>query len=126
MSADYLSALGSAPGPTAPPQPASLGMGQPPSLPGIPPPPTGKGPIPTGTSGSTKLTAAGDAIASLKNLTGFVPQLAAQITALIGAIKDATKKDVTNTGPAIGQAGNPGSAQLDGSPMLDSGSPGAM
>lgn len=123
----YLDALsGGGAGPSAPPSPASLGVGQPPALPGLPPPPTGKGPIPTGGAGGTKLTAAGDAIASLRNLMGFVPEMSAEITALISQIKDATKKDAQASGPAIGQPGVPGSAQIDGSATLDSGSPGAM
>jgi len=122
----YLQALTGG-GPTAPPQPASLGVGgPPPALPSMPPPPTGRGAIPTGGAGGTKLTAAGDAIASLKNLIGFCPELGGSINALISQIKDATKKDAQPSGPPIGQPGVPGSAQLDSSELQDSGSPGGM
>jgi hypothetical protein len=92
----------------------------------MPPPPTGRGAIPTGGAGGTKLTAAGDAIASLKNLIGFCPELGGSINALISQIKDATKKDAQPSGPPIGQPGVPGSAQLDSSELQDSGSPGGM
>lgn len=124
----YLAALQGAPaGPAAPPQPASLGMGPPPtSGMGAPPPPTMKGPIPTGGAGGTRLTAAGDFIASAKNLQGFIPELSPAITAIIAQVKEATKKDVQANGPAIGTPGVPGSAQLDGSQLQDSGSPGPM
>lgn len=122
----YLAALQGG-GPSAPPQPASLGVGgPPPQMPGIPPPPTGAGPIPTGGAGGTKLTAAGDAIASLKNLIGFIPQMGPQINALIASIKDATKKDAQPSGPPVGAPGAPGSAQMDSSEQLDSGGPGGM
>jgi hypothetical protein len=123
----YLDALsGAGQGPTAPPSPASPGMGTPPPMPGMLPPPTGKGPIPTGGSASTFDTAAGDAISSLKNLTGFFPELGGQITALIADIKGKAKAKAQNRGPAIGQPGTPGSAQLDGSAVMDSGSVGPM
>jgi hypothetical protein len=49
-----------------------------------------------------------------------------QINALIASIKDATKKDAQPSGPAIGAPGVPGSAQMDGSQVADSGGPGAM
>lgn len=122
----YLQALqGGAP--SAPPQPASLGTGgPPPALPGLPPPPSGVGSVPTGGAGGTKLTAAGDAIASLKNFIGFEPAMGAQINALISAIKDATKKDAQPSGPPVGAPGVPGSAQMDGSQLMDSGSAGPM
>lgn len=123
---NYLAALQGS-GPSAPPQPASLGVGgPPPSLPGMSPPPTGTGPIPTGGAGGTKLTAAGDAIASLKNFIGFAPEMGQQINAMIAALKDATKKDAQPSGPPIGAPGVPGSAQMDGSAVLDSGGPGGM
>lgn len=95
-------------------------------MPGMPPPPTGKGPIPTGGAGGTKLTAAGDAVAALKNFVGFAPEMGPQINALIEAIKGATKKDAQPSGPPIGAPGVPGSAQLDSSELMDSGSPGGM
>ena len=57
---------------------------------------------------------------------GFKPELSPQITALISQIKDATKKDAQASGPAIGQPGTPGSAQMDSSALMDSGSPGPM
>lgn len=122
----YLQALQGG-GPTAPPQPASLGVGgPPPSLPGIPPPPTGAGPIPTGGAGGTKSTAAGDAIAAIKNFIGFAPEMGDQLNATIAAIKGAAKKDAKPSGPPIGAPGVPGGAQLDGSELMDSGSPGGM
>lgn len=120
----YLSGLQD--GPSAPPSPASLGVGTPPSLPGLPPAPTGRGPIPTGGAGGTRLTAAGDFIASARNLMGFIPEMSPELTAIISQVKEKTKKDAQAQGPAIGQPGVPGSAQLDGSAVLDSGSPGAM
>jgi hypothetical protein len=113
-------------GPSAPPSPASQGMGAPPSMPGLMPPPSGKGAVPTGGAGGTKLTAAGDAIAALKNLVGFVPELGGSISALMAQIKEATKKDAQPSGPAVGQPGVPGSAQMDSSVTMDSGAPGPM
>lgn len=121
----YLAALQGG-GPNAPPQPVSQGVGPPPEMGGLMPPPTGKGPIPTGGAGGTKLTAAGDVIAALKNFAGFAPELGGSINALIAQIKDATKKDAQPSGPAIGAAGVPGSAQMDGSETMDSGGPGGM
>jgi hypothetical protein len=124
MSSDYVAALGG--GPTAPPQANSLGMGQPPNLPSLPPPPTGKGAMPTGGAGGTRLTAAGEAIAALRNFMGFAPNMSADITSMIAQIKDVTRGDAQANGPAIGQPGTPGSAQMDSSQTLDSGSPGPM
>jgi hypothetical protein len=123
----YLDALKNAGGPPMPSQPASPGLGPAPNLQGLPPPPTGKGPMPTGSTnaGATKLTAGGEAISSLRNLIGFVPEMSSQITDLIAQIKAKTQK-IDNPGPAIGEPGTPGSAQLDGSELLDSGSPGSM
>ena len=129
MSADYLAALtgGAGSGPSAPPQANSLGVGgPPPALPNLPPPPTGKGAMPTGGAGGTKLTAAGEAIAALRNFIGFAPNMSADITAMIAQIKEVAKADAQSSGPAIGTPGTPGSAQMDGSQTMDSGSPGPM
>jgi hypothetical protein len=121
----YLAALQGG-GPSAPPAPASLGLGPAPTPPGLPPAPTGKGPIPTGGAGGTRLTAAGDAIAAIRNFIGFAPELSDHLTSTIAMIKDATRKDAQANGPAVGQPGVPGSAQIDSSATLDSGGPGAM
>jgi hypothetical protein len=109
------------------PNPASIGVGTPPNMPGAPPPPTGKGAIPTGAPGKTKIAAGGEAISGLRNLQGFVPEMLNQINEWINQIKQATvPKQGDDPGPAAGQPGVPGTLQLDGSQLMDSGSPGSM
>ena len=107
------------------PNPASPGLGP---IPGkqLPPSPTGVGAMPTGSPTRTKTTVGGEAIAALRDLQGYTPELFNDINAFIGQIKNATKpKQGENPGPPLSEPGVPGAAQLDASPELDSGNPGA-
>jgi len=125
----YLDALKNAgsQGGGMPPNAASPGLGPTPSLPGLPPPPTGTGAMPTGAPTNTKMTAGSDAIASLRTLQGFVPALYNDISEMISRIKGATSdKAGDSPGPSVGDPGIPGAAQLDASPTMDSGGPGAL
>lgn len=85
------------------------------------------GAMPTGSPTRTKTTVGGEAIAALRDLQGYAPELFQEINAFIGQIKNATKpKPNENPGPPLGEPGVPGAAQLDASPELDSGSAGLM
>jgi hypothetical protein len=109
------------------PNPASLGVGKPPQMPGLPPPPTGAGAMPTGSPTTTKMTAGADAISSLRSLQGFVPEMFHDINEFIGRIKGATSQQKgQNPGPAVGEPGVPGALQLDGAPTDASGGPGGF
>lgn len=129
----YLSALAQG-GPPAPggdspmaPNPASQGLGAPPKLPGLPPPPTNAGAMPTGAPTKTKMTAGADVIQSLRDLQGFVPELYNEINAWIGQVKSATsQKPGQNPGPAPDAPGVPGALSLDQSELSESGGPGAF
>lgn len=110
----------------APPNPASPGLGP---IPGsqLPPKPTGVGAMPTGSPTRTKTTVGGEAIAALRDLQGYAPELLDSINSFISQIKAATKpKQGESPGPALGEPGVPGAAQLDASPELDSGQAGAL
>ena len=107
------------------PNPSSPGLGNIPSK-MLPPPPTGVGAMPTGSPTRTKTTVGGEAIAALRDLQGYTPELYNDINAFIGQIKSATKPQPNqNPGPPLSEPGVPGAAQLDASPEMDSGSPGA-
>lgn len=107
------------------PNPASPALGNIPSQ-QLPPKPTGVGAMPTGSPTRTKTTVGGEAIAALRDLQGYTPELFNDINAFIGQIKNATKpKQGENPGPPLSEPGVPGAAQLDASPELDSGNPGA-
>ena len=110
----------------SPPNPASPGLG---AIPGkqLAPPPTGVGAMPTGSPTRTKTTVGGEAIASLRDLQGYCPELYNQINEFISQIKSATKPQANqNPGPPLGEPGTPGAAQLDASPEFDSGSAGPI
>lgn len=107
------------------PNPSSPGLGPVPTS-QLPPPPTGVGQVPTGSPTRTKTTVGGEAIAALGDLEGYAPELRDQILGWKSLIKDACKpKPGQNPGPPLGEPGVPGAAQLDASPEMDSGSPGA-
>jgi hypothetical protein len=108
------------------PNPASVGMGEPPEIKGLPPPPTGKGPIATGGDAKTKEGAGGAAIAALRDLIGYSPELKVDIQPLIAKIKAATVPKRGSGGPPNGQPGIPGTAQMESSPLMDSGGSGAF
>lgn len=115
------------PGGAMTPPAATKGLGDVPEMPNLPPPPTGAGAVDTGSSGTTKISAGGEAIEALRSLIGFVPSMANDINEIITKIKAATvPKPGENAGPALGKPGDIGSAQLDGSPTMESGSSGAM
>ena len=108
------------------PNPSSPGLGD---IPGkqLPPPPTGVGKMPTGSPTRTKTTVGGEAIAALRDLQGYTPELYNEINAFISQIKHSTKPNPSeNPGPPLGEPGVPGAAQLDASPEMDSGSPGPL
>jgi hypothetical protein len=108
--------------------PRSQGFGDPPDLgPGQPPPPTMMGKMDTGNTSKTKQTAAGDLVASISDFKGFVPEKSAMFDEWISQVKQLmAPKPSDNAGPAKGEPGVPGSAQLDGNPLQDSGSAGPM
>lgn len=105
------------------PNPATLGVGPPPDMPGVPPAPTGMGAMNTGNGGNTKKAAGDEAILALRTFQGFAPNLMNDINAIVDQIKAACK--VEKPGPAVGEAGPPGAAAVDAAPTEDSGGPGA-
>ena len=110
----------------AAPNPASPGLGP---IPGkqLPPPPSGVGAMPTGSPTRTKQTVGGEAIAALRDLAGYSPELGSAINDFVAQIKNATKPQPGQSpGPALGEPGVPGAAQLDASPEMDSGNPGGI
>ena len=83
------------------PNPASPALGNIPSQ-QLPPKPTGVGAMPTGSPTRTKTTVGGEAIAALRDLQGYTPELFNDINAFIGQIKNATKpKQGENPGPTL-------------------------
>jgi hypothetical protein len=108
------------------PNPASPSLGPIPKG-QLPPPPSGVGAMPTGSPTRTKQTVGGEAIAALRDLQGYAPELFNDVNDFIARIKNATKPQANeNPGPPLGEPGVPGAAQLDASPELDSGSPGGV
>lgn len=121
----YGDALANASGAMTPPPNSPIGNA--PKLPGTPPEATNIGAMPTGSPGKTKMTAGGEAIASLRSLQGYMPEQFNQINEWISQIKQSTMpKPGENPGPGAGKPGTPGAAQLDASQLAGSGSPGSM
>lgn len=102
------------------PPAATQGLGDPPKLPGLPPPPTNIGAMPIGSPGTTAKTAGDDAITALRVFQGFVPSMTQEIEAMIGKIKDAAKPAPPS---AAGEAQAPGSSP-EAAPLSESGSTG--
>jgi hypothetical protein len=111
---------------TPPPNPASLGMGTPPSLPGLPPPPTGMGAMPTGDPATTKKAAADQAILALREAKGHYPSLGSMLDATDDALKTAATGAEAGKPPAIGSPQPPGEAGMEAAPIMETGSPGPM
>lgn len=107
----------------APPAAASLGMGQPPQMPGLPPPPTGLGAMPTGDPSTTKKAAADQAILALREVKGHYPQLATMLDATVDALKAAAQPAQPNGASA--PAPPSGAGEPPTAPM-ESGSSGTM
>lgn len=108
--------------------PVTQGLGPVPNLgPGMPPPPTGVGAMPTGAPSTTKKTAGDDVISALRAYQGFVPELFNEINSWIDRVKSSSgNKPGQNPGPGLGQPGAMGALAEDSSPLEQSGSPGPM
>jgi hypothetical protein len=107
-----------------PPNPASLGTGDPPDLSGGLPPPTGVGAMPTGNDSVNKKSAIDQAILALRDVTGHVPNLSTQISSMVDALKsESAPKD---PGASVDSGTGPGAAASSTDPVMESGSPGSM
>lgn len=104
----------------AAPNPASLGIGAVPDLPGLPPKPKMVGEMPIGSPGTTEKTARDDAIASLRTLQGFKPSMRDDIEAFISKLKTT---DQPESKPPLGEPIPPG-GPVEASQVQESGSPG--
>jgi hypothetical protein len=102
-------APGGAPPIGPPPQAAALGagLGAPPKMPGVPPPPTGAGAMPTGDPSTDKKEAADNAVMSLREVKGHYPSLGAQVDTMIDQIKSVAKAAGTKS-PGLGEPAKPG------------------
>jgi hypothetical protein len=114
---------GAAPGAPAPAA-QGVGLGAPPVMPGLPPPPSGVGPIPTGDPGTTKKDALDNAVLALREATGHAPNLKSAIEAMIDSLKAEAQKD--DGAPGLGSPSPPGSAPPNPPPPDLSGAPGAL
>lgn len=103
------------------PNAASLGTGPPPQMPGIPPPPTNIGAMPTGMTTGDKKSAGNDAITALRSFQSFAPSMQGDVDAIIAKIKDAVKSEAQ--APAPGQP-IPTGAPVNPEPVMDSGGAG--
>jgi hypothetical protein len=110
------------------PSPAAhgIGMGQPPAMPGIPPPPNGLGPIPTGDTATTPKAAADEAVLTMRKAIGKFPQLKDQLEATIEALKAASSATAAAPTPPPGAPTMPGAPAPPPLGIEESGSPGAM
>lgn len=106
----------------ASPQPATLGLGSPPDMPGLPPPATGMGAMPTGNAASDPKTCADTAIMALRDAQGHFPALKAQMDAMVDALKSAAQAPAQPPAAPAGAPTPPGAALP---PSIDSGSAGA-
>lgn len=118
--------IGDPPPPAAPPG-AALGVnaGKPPSMPGLPPPPTGAGGIPTGDPSTNKKEAADNAVTALRELKGHYPALSVQVDAVIDQIKSAAKAPSAPKG-GLGVPSPPGTPTPDTPPTDLSGTKGGF
>ncbi len=129
----YGDVLGNPPPPAgAPPQVGAppgaalgVGMGKPPVMPGLPPPPTNKGAMPTGDPSTNKKEAADNAILALREVKGHYPSLAQVVDGAIDQIKSAAKPP-SPTKAGLGAPIPPGSPTPDADPTAMSGSPGGF
>lgn len=112
-------------GPMVPPNPATLGTGPVPSMPGLPPPPENIGAMPTGSLSSTPKQSADVAIASLRDAKGYFPNLGDQIEALISQLAQGAMQSTTVPAP-VGQPGGPGANVPLVPPTVNSGGPGSF
>jgi hypothetical protein len=102
--------------------PASLGTGPVPHLPNLPPPPTGKGGIPTGSPATDKKLAVDVAVEKLRDVGSALPSLMPAIEGWIMQLK-------SSAGPPGGAIGEPPTMKPPPGPTADvdsSGSPGPV
>lgn len=104
--------------------PASLGVGTPPQMPGLPPAPTGIGAMPTGSAGTTPKGAADSAILYLREAQGHFPAMKQQIDAMIESLKSAASSNAPTAAP--GQPSPLGTPTPAAPPIANSGSAGSM
>ena len=110
--------------PGAPSAALGAGMGAPPDMPGLPPPPTGIGGMSQGDPSTSKKVAADTAVLALRELSGQIPALAPAINMLVDQIKAAAAAPAPQappTAPTMPGAPPPAKSSLD-----LSGSPGPM
>jgi hypothetical protein len=119
--------MGSPPPPPGPPNPAAMGvgMGAPPGMPGLPPPPTGQGAIPLGNPGNDKKAAADQTILNLRELSGHYPALKSMLDSTVDAIKAASSIPAAPQ-PPPGTPNLPGAPEAEPTSLEDSGSSGGM
>ena len=108
---------------SAPPTPASVGMGAPPSMPGLPPPPTGVGAMPTGDASTTQKAAADQAILALRQASGFFPSMSTAINGMIDQLKASSKSSAPQP---VGTPKAPGAPVPAANPLPESGSAGEV
>ncbi len=113
--------------PLGAPPGAALGInaGAPPKMPGMIPPPTGKGAIPTGDPSTTKKEAADNAILALREMKGHYPSLATSADSMIDQIKSSSKASSAPK-PGLGDPIPPGAPPADTSSTSQSGTPGGF
>jgi hypothetical protein len=118
-------ALASLMGPPLTRNPASLGTGSPPTMPGLPPSPQMVGQMPVGSTSTTAKGAADAAILALRDAKGYFPNLGDAIEGIIGQLKSAAQQH-GKPPPPVGFPGGPGAAVSESSPTQDSGTPGGI
>jgi hypothetical protein len=118
---------GAAPAGVAAPAALGVGVGAPPKMPDLPPPPTMTGAMPTGSPSTDKKAAADQAVTSLRDLKGHYPQLGTMLDATVDAIKAAATGPggAAPTGP-LGAPSAPGTPPPAVPAPAASGSPGAL
>lgn len=110
----------------APPGAAlGIGLGQPPKMPGLPPPPSMTGAMPTGDPSTNKKEAADNAILALREVKGHYPNLAQAVDSTIDQIKSAAKTPAPSKA-GLGAPIPPGSPTPDADPTGMSGTPGGF
>jgi len=140
MYGDLLNAApGGPPGIGAPPQPPAapspmgappgaalgVGAGPVPKMPGLPPPPTNVGAMPTGDPSTNKKESADNAILALREVKGHYPSLGPVVDQAIDQIKSAAKAG----GPksvGLGAPAAPGAMPPETPDTTLSGSPGGF
>ena len=95
-------------------------------MPGLPPPPTGLGPIPVGNPATDRKAAADEVVQKLRDAQGHFPALKDQIDAMVGAFKSATAAPGPPPPPPPSASPMPGAPTPEQPDLEDSGSPGGM